>query len=68
MKKQFYLLPLLLLLVSASTSPVFAHGHKGGGGNPTALPINSGIVYLAIVALVIGLATLYNFKLKTVKA
>lgn len=67
MKKQFYLLPLLLL-VSVSTSPVFARGHKGGGGNPTALPINSGIVYLAIVALVIGLATLYNFKLKTVKA
>ena len=73
MKKQFYLLPLLLLLVSVFTSPAFAHNHKGDDPTPppttsTALPINSAVLLLAIAGLVIGIAALYKFKLKAVKA
>jgi len=59
MKKQFYLLPLLLLLVSAFTSPAFARTHRGGG---TALPINSAVLYLAIAGLAVGLIAIYKFR------
>jgi hypothetical protein len=67
MKKQSYMLSLLLLLITVFTSPAFAGDHKKEPVT-TALPINNAVAYLVIVGLVIGCIAAYKLRSTAIEA
>jgi membrane protease YdiL (CAAX protease family) len=81
MKKTFYLLFAILLTVSVfASAPVKAQSQPCDGRDPytpccpsqpthtsTALPINSGVAYLFVAGLIVGVAAVRKQNLATVK-